>query len=366
MLEVPVAGGSTYRHPPPWRSQARARSLADRPTATRSPVGSAATACMASTPGGSATSPPVTTAIGALGRTSGDCPAVGGGAPVPPDEPPPRRASTATSAITASTTTTATAAVTNPRPQYPPPAVPVRTTTGSSWLVTRGRSRYGRRGIATVTSVGAVSPVSTGLTGCTTVGASTISGLGGTGRNSCVLAVSAVHAGTGGRPAGTVVSSTVGPAQSGAVGAVGPVGAVGAVGPVGAVGAVDTGGATGMTGATCGAAVIAAPRLTAYFGCASTATRAPSSVRRSWATSGIRLDPPTSSTPCSACGSTPARLSVTCRVRPGSSTGIVASVSADSASFASTTDSRNWASPAAVAGSVSSSAPRSIPAAAAT
>src|SRR5436305_74311 len=114
---------------------------------------------------------------------------------------------------------------------------------------------------------------------------------------------------------------------------------------------------------TWGAEVIAAPRLTAYVGCASTATRAPSSERNSWDTNGIRLDPPTSSTPCNASGRAPARfticpkswtvlricgrisdsrwvrLMVTCPASPGSSTGIVASTSADSASFASTTPS---------------------------
>src|SRR5436305_10553016 len=73
---------------------------------------------------------------------------------------------------TAATTATTTAAVSTPRPQYPDPAAPVRTTTGSSRSVTRGRGMSIRGGpSAIMTSVGAVSPVAARLTGCTTVGA---------------------------------------------------------------------------------------------------------------------------------------------------------------------------------------------------
>src|SRR5207237_1177671 len=90
---------------------------------------------------------------------------------------------------------------------------------------------------ATLTiAVGAVSPVRARFTGCTTVGASTASGAAGTGRSSMVWVVS--YDGSG------------------------------------AVGAFQSGTGGRAAGATCGAAVMAAPRLTAYFGCASTAIRA--------------------------------------------------------------------------------------------
>ena len=49
-------------------------------------------------------------------------------------------------------------------------------------------------------------------------------------------------------------------------------------------------------------AIQAAPRATACLGCASTATGRPSSAPTSWATIGIRDEPPTSSTACKLLG----------------------------------------------------------------
>ncbi len=124
---------------------------------------------------------------------------------------------------------------------------------------------------------------------------------------------------------------------------------------------------------------MAAPSATAYFGCASTTVGRPSSSEIIRETSGIRDDPPTSSTAESWVGSTCAERSVRTRVpivdstgarimssnsarvsrtskwRLGRNTGIVVSVSTESASLASTQSWRSRASAMPVCGSLMSS-----------
>ena len=121
----------------------------------------------------------------------------------------------------------------------------------------------------------------------------------------------------------------------------------------------------------------AAPSATACFGWASTATGRSTSELTSWATIGIRDEPPTSSTECSSSGVHPAdrmarfnastepyragrtmasssdRVRRTSVTRFGSSTGIDVSVSDDSASLAWTHSSRSRATAATAAGSSS-------------
>ena len=122
----------------------------------------------------------------------------------------------------------------------------------------------------------------------------------------------------------------------------------------------------------------AAPLAMAFLGSASTATGRPSCSETSCATSGIRDEPPTSSTVVSCSGSQPAdrtavrsavTVSSTCgriidsnslrcrRTEPraaGISTGIDTSVSAESASLASVQSRRSRATADRTAGSVSS------------
>src|SRR5256885_1947811 len=131
---VPARGTAPDRHPPPWRSQARGCRVTDCPTATRSPDASAATARIASPPAGSATSCPV---AATPGRVAVEPPVTtGGGGDPAGGRSEPRPASATIPTTTAATTATTTAAVSTPRPQYPEPAAPVRTTTGSSRSVT--------------------------------------------------------------------------------------------------------------------------------------------------------------------------------------------------------------------------------------
>ena len=127
---------------------------------------------------------------------------------------------------------------------------------------------------------------------------------------------------------------------------------------------------------------MAAPVHTAYLGWASTATGRPKADDTSSATSGVRDEPPTSSTAVMPWGSTSAdrrarfmaviesvsagrtiasysdRVRRTSVCRPGSSTGIDTSVSLESASLASTHSWRSRATAAWAAGSSGSSSSR--------
>ncbi|TML33726.1 MAG: hypothetical protein E6G35_00185, partial [Actinobacteria bacterium] len=159
---VPGDGGATGRQPaPPCRTQARGSRSREFPTATRSPEPSTATAFMASGPGGSVTSWPVSRTVPAWGTA---LPGRLGSRAVPVSPPGfavPRMVSATIPATTRPTTTTTIRAVRSPRPQYPSPGAPVRTTTGSSRSVTTGRATSGSTGISTVTSIASVSPAPT-------------------------------------------------------------------------------------------------------------------------------------------------------------------------------------------------------------
>ena len=124
----------------------------------------------------------------------------------------------------------------------------------------------------------------------------------------------------------------------------------------------------------------AAPRATAYFGCASSTVGRPSASEIMCATSGIRVEPPTSSTAASSLGSTcadssvrisvlivvstgvrimaskSALLSCTSACRLGRNTAIVVSSSTDSVSLAATHSWRSRATVATFCGSRMSSA----------
>ncbi len=133
------------------------------------------------------------------------------------------------------------------------------------------------------------------------------------------------------------------------------------------------------------ATAMAAPKEIASLGWASMAIGRPSSAPTIWATSGMRDDPPTSSTALMSSSFTPAdrmarrratmvsemagriiasnseRVSRTSVCRPGSSTGIDTSVSLESASLASMHSWRSRATAAWAAGSSGSSASRASP-----
>ncbi|OLT10156.1 hypothetical protein BJF78_29305 [Pseudonocardia sp. CNS-139] len=152
------------------------------------------------------------------------------------------------------------------------------------------------------------------------------------------------------------------------------------VGPAGAGGPGGTGGTDtpGHDAVGIGETASAAPFAMAFLGSASTATGRPSCSDTSWATSGIRDEPPTSSTASSWSGTSPAEttaprsaetVSSTCgrisasnslrcsRTEPcvdGSRTGIETSVSLLSASLASVHSRRMRATADSTAGSVSS------------
>ena len=127
------------------------------------------------------------------------------------------------------------------------------------------------------------------------------------------------------------------------------------------------------------AARVAAPRATAYLGCASTRVGRFSAAVIIWATSGIREDPPTSSTALRSAGSTRAersvrvsapivdsicarimssnspRVSRMSKCRFGRNTGMAASVSTDSASLAAMQSCRSRARAMPVCGLLRSS-----------
>ena len=140
------------------------------------------------------------------------------------------------------------------------------------------------------------------------------------------------------------------------------------VGAWGAIGAPTRRAGVVSPLAACSAARMAAPRATAYLGCASTRVGRSIAAVIICATSGIREEPPTSSTALRSAGSTCAdrsvrvsapivdsicarimssnspRVSRTAKCRFGRNTGIVASVSIDSASFARIASCRSRAS----------------------
>src|SRR5215470_2083567 len=382
---------------------------------------------MASAPSGVATSPPLSRT-----RPANEVPVP----PLPVDDSGPgggpllpslRSTRTTIVAVTAMINASTPKAVSRPRAS-PDPAWRSRVRM-IAWPGTAGTgSTMGTSGTSTCVSVGAVSPVFARSTRSATAGAAAAPAGAGAPTTDCGAGV-AIHCGAepgGSQPAGDGPDGRepngpgpdgagLGPGRtagspSGGRTPVPPAAGAGLPVSIGPEGQTPAGGrpkggrpagkggppACGRTGpgrgggatrpATRGAAAMAAPRQTVYFGCASTATRMPSSAASSWRTSGIRLVPPTSSTVCNRAGSTPARRTTrpntptvpsTCgRISdsksalvtstwpawPGSITGTIASVSEDSASLASTTEASSWAKAAATDRSPTSSAPSSTPA----
>ncbi len=218
-------------------------------------------------------------------------------------------------------------------------------------------------------------------------------------------AVSTVGSGVGSGSGGVGSAAGAGGAGSSAIGAGAGSGA-GGVGSAGGGGVVATGAAASVSGVVSttvstlpapaetpvmcwmlvsSEAAMAAPRAMECFGCASTATGRPSSPPTIWPIRGIRLEPPTSrirsmSSIVSSALPTARRIAemasarlgrISCsnsvRVRRmsvwtfGSITGMVTSVSLDSASFALTHSARSRATEFMVLASVASSSSKAPP-----
>ncbi len=181
-------------------------------------------------------------------------------------------------------------------------------------------------------------------------------------------------------------SAPTGAASAGSAGGGGAAAGGGADGADPARASVGTGGAdarappsTRASGAPSSAPTVAAPSATAYLGCASTSVGRLSAAVIICATSGIREEPPTSSTALRSVGSTRAERSVrvsapivdsiwarimssnsprvrrTSKCRFGRNTGMDASVSIESASFAAMQSCRSRARAMPVCGLLRSS-----------
>ena len=186
----------------------------------------------------------------------------------------------------------------------------------------------------------------------------------------------ATGAGAGGAGAGTGTAGGWGAAAGGDCGTASGASAARGAG-AGAAGDATDSRASGRPAAS--AAAMAAPRATAYNGSISAATTWPYRSRSSRATSGMRDEPPTSSNADRSTDRTPAaasawssavklssirgriivsnsgRVSDTVECAPGNITGMRASLSVLSSSFASTHDRRSWSSEPATSGSSAAS-----------